>query len=91
MNNSDLSMLQAPEVVAETQRNFMRRVYGWMTLGMVVTATASFFMLANPVLQKQSWEQAGCFSPCFGELLVYLRGAINKLTRHRLSFITTPP
>jgi FtsH-binding integral membrane protein len=53
MNNSSLYTLQpTPEMIEETQRSFMVRVYGWMTLGLVITAGASFFTLRTPALLK---------------------------------------
>ncbi len=34
------------------QRNFMTKVYGWMTLGLSITAITSFFVSTSPVLLK---------------------------------------
>jgi uncharacterized protein len=75
--------MQSPEMVAEIQRNFIRRVYGWMTLGLVVTATASFFMLANPTLQQAilgtGWLWLVLLFAELG-LVIFLTAAIKKLT-----------
>ena len=42
--------LKIPVAIAELQRSFVVRVYGWMTLGLAVTAAASLFTLAQPNL-----------------------------------------
>jgi FtsH-binding integral membrane protein len=41
---------RSPEMVAAAQRSFMVRVYGWMTLGLLVTASAALFTLSQPAL-----------------------------------------
>jgi uncharacterized protein len=51
MNNSSLYTLPpTQEMIEETQRSFMVRVYAWMMLGLVITAGASFFTLLTPAL-----------------------------------------
>jgi FtsH-binding integral membrane protein len=47
MNISPYDAPRSPEAVAEAQRSVMVRVYGWMTLGLLITAAAAFFTLGN--------------------------------------------
>jgi FtsH-binding integral membrane protein len=47
MNLSPYDATRSPEAVAEAQRSVMMRVYGWMTLGLTVTAAAAFYTLSN--------------------------------------------
>ncbi len=42
--------LKSPAAIAELQRSFVLRVYGWMALGLAVTATASLYTIADPNL-----------------------------------------
>jgi FtsH-binding integral membrane protein len=83
MNDSSLYTYQNPELIAETQRNFIRKVFGWMFLGLLVTAAASFFMLANPALMQamlaSRWAWLILLIAEFG-LVIFLTAAIRKLT-----------
>ncbi len=83
MNNSSLSILQSPELVAETQRNFIRKVFGWMTLGLFITTVGSFVMLFNPALMNAMMARPWTFIVLlFAELglVVFLSAAINRLS-----------
>jgi len=83
MNDSSLSILQTPEMVAETQRNFIRRVYGWMTLGLLITAIASLIMLLNPALMNAMLANGWAWMILlFAELglVIFLTAAIKKLS-----------
>ena len=83
MNDSSLSMLQSPELVAETQRNFIRKVFGWMTLGLFITTVGSFMMLFNPALMNAMMARPWTFIILlFAELglVVFLSAAINRLS-----------
>lgn len=83
MNDSSLSMLQTPEMVAETQRNFIRKVFGWMTLGLFITTVGSFVMLFNPALMNAMMARPWTFIILlFAEigLVVFLSAAINRLS-----------
>lgn len=44
---SPFSGSRSPEAIAEAQRSVMVRVYGWMTLGLALTAAAAFLTLTN--------------------------------------------
>jgi uncharacterized protein len=50
MNISPFDTPRSPEAVAEAQRSVMVRVYGWMTLGLAVTALAAFYTLTHEAL-----------------------------------------
>ena len=83
MNDSSLSMLQSPELVAETQRNFIRKVFGWMTLGLFITTVGSFIMVFNPALMNAMMARPWTFIILlFAELglVVFLSAAINRLS-----------
>ena len=76
-------MGQNPEMVAETQRNFIRKVFGWMTLGLFITAVGSYIMLLNPALMqamlKTGWPWLILMFAEIG-LVIFLTAAINRLS-----------
>jgi len=83
MNDSSLSIYQNPELVAETQRNFIRKVFAWMTLGLFITTVGSFVMLFNPALMNAMMARPWTFIVLlFAELglVVFLSAAINRLS-----------
>ena len=48
--------LKNPVAIDELQRSFVLRVYGWMTLGLTVTAAASLYTLVQPNLLRALFE-----------------------------------
>ncbi len=50
MNNQSYQSFGNPEIAIARQNTFIARVYGWMTLGLVITALASFYTLSQPAL-----------------------------------------
>lgn len=50
------SNLKNPVAIDELQRSFVLRVYGWMTLGLTVTAAASLYTLVQPNLLRALFE-----------------------------------
>ena len=47
MNLAPFDTTRSPEAIAEAQRSVIMRVYGWMALGLTVTAAAAFYTLTN--------------------------------------------
>jgi uncharacterized protein len=47
MNTLSSDSTRSPEAVAEAQRSFVVRVFGWMTLGLVITAMAAWYTVTN--------------------------------------------
>jgi FtsH-binding integral membrane protein len=70
------------DVQEEIQRGFITRVYGWMTLGLVITAAAALLTFSNEMLftaiLTNRWLFIGLLG---GELLlvVVLSAAVNRL------------
>ena len=54
METATRDNLNSPAAIAELQRSFVLRVYGWMTLGLAVTATASLYTIADPNLAPRA-------------------------------------
>jgi uncharacterized protein len=50
VNISPFETPRSPEAVAEAQRSVMVRVYGWMTLGLAVTALTALYTITNQAL-----------------------------------------
>jgi FtsH-binding integral membrane protein len=68
---------------AETQRNFILRVYGWMTFGLFVTAAAALSTWVIPGLMRALvTNQVLFFGLIIGELLLVmvLSGAVNRFS-----------
>jgi len=77
-----LQTYQDPEAVAEMQRGFITRVYGWMTAGLMVTAGAALLTIFTglmTVLAANSWIFLGLM---VGELVlvIALTAAINRMS-----------
>jgi FtsH-binding integral membrane protein len=51
MNMLSSDTTRSPEAIAEAQRGFVTRVFGWMTLGLVITALAAWYTTTNQNLQ----------------------------------------
>jgi uncharacterized protein len=72
-----------PDVVVAQQRTFIARVYGWMTLGLVITALAALYTLTQEGLLRAVLTNPGLLMLLlFGEvgLVIVLSGAINRLS-----------
>jgi FtsH-binding integral membrane protein len=71
------------EMQAETQRNFILRVYGWMTFGLFITAAAALFTWAIPgVMKALVTNRILFFGLIIGELVMVmvLSAAINRFS-----------
>ena len=92
MNQSDLSTIYSPQMIEETQRSFITRVFGWMTLGLLLTAGASLFTVINPAIlnaiTSNFWLFFGLIIAEFG-LVVFLTAALKRMNSvvASLSFI----
>jgi FtsH-binding integral membrane protein len=86
MNNTQFPVtfnLQASERQEELQRSFILRVYGWMVLGLAITAAAAFLTLAVPeVLMAIVTNQWLFFGLIIGELVlvVVISAAVGRLS-----------
>ncbi len=69
MNSSPYDAPRSPEAVAEAQRSVMVRVYGWMTMGLAITALAAFLTLGNERLLTTILTNTWVF---FGLMLIEL-------------------
>lgn len=74
--------VQATEMQEETQRNFILRVYAWMTFGLIVTAAAAFLTLATGLIEIIATNRILFFGLIIGELLLVmvLSGAVNRFS-----------
>ena len=73
----------APEVSVTQQRTFIARVYGWMTLGLVITALAAFFTLTQQwLLEAIVFNSVLRWGLILGELglVVVIGAAINRIS-----------
>jgi FtsH-binding integral membrane protein len=61
--------LKSPAAIGELQRSFVLRVYGWMTLGLAITAAASLYTLAQPNLLRVLFDSPFLF---WGLLIIEL-------------------
>jgi uncharacterized protein len=52
MNSMSSEQTRAPGLVIEAQRAFMVRVYGWMTLGLAVTALGAYYTATHETLLR---------------------------------------
>jgi uncharacterized protein len=92
MNVSPFDTPRSPEAVAEAQRSVMLRVYGWMTLGLAVTALAAFYTLTHEALlnaiMTNTWVFIGLLVIELGMVMV-LSMRLQQLTVNgaRLGFI----
>jgi FtsH-binding integral membrane protein len=92
MNLSPYDATRSPEAVAEAQRSVMMRVYGWMTLGLTVTAAAAFYTLSNERLLNavlgNMWVFIGLMAIEIA-LVMVLSARLMKLTVNgaRLAFL----
>lgn len=78
------SIYNAPsgEMQEEIQRGFITRVYGWMTLGLAMTALSAFALLAIPGLLEALFSNSFLFfGILIGELalVVVLSAAVNRM------------
>jgi FtsH-binding integral membrane protein len=77
-----LQAYQDPEAIAEMQRGFITRVYGWMTAGLLVTAGAAMFTILNKSLLAAIVTNAWIFMGLFAAelvLVIALTAGINRL------------
>jgi len=83
MNQSDLSTILSPQMVEETQRSFITRVFAWMTLGLLITTGASLFTVLNPAIlaavTTNIWLFIGLIIAEFG-LVIFLTAALNRMS-----------
>ena len=92
MNLSPYDTTRSPEAVAESQRSVMLRVYGWMALGLTVTAAAAFYTLTNERLLNAILNSMWLFIGLLAieiALVMVLSARLMKLTVNgaRLAFI----
>ena len=83
MNSSPYQTPYMPvDEQAEVQRGFITRVYGWMTLGLLVTALAALFTIATPLLAVIVTNQFLFFGLIIGELLLVMviSGMVQRLS-----------
>jgi uncharacterized protein len=81
---------QTTQSRAEVVSTFMRGVYGWMCLGLLVTAGASFFTVTSPALMRAVFgNQILFFGLIIAELglVVGLSAAINRLSANTASLL----
>ena len=75
--------MQTTQARSEVVNAFMRGVYGWMSLGLLVTAAASVFVVSSPALTQVVFgNQLVFFGLIIAELalVVGLSAAINRLS-----------
>ena len=75
--------MQTTQARVEVVNAFMRGVYGWMCLGLLVTAAASLFVVSSPALMQAVFgNQILFFGLIIAELalVVGLSAAINRLS-----------
>ncbi len=73
----------AQDVLEDMQRGFILRVYGWMTLGLAVTAAAALFTLSIPiVLQTLLTNRLLFFGILISELVLVmaLTGLVKRMS-----------
>jgi hypothetical protein len=86
MNNPPLQSIyntQATEQQEEIQRGFITRVYGWMALGLIVTAAIAFLTISTPSLMTAIvTNRILFFGLLIGELLLVavISGAASRLS-----------
>jgi FtsH-binding integral membrane protein len=78
------SIYNAPSTEAqeELQRGFITRVYGWMTLGLIVTALAAFLTVTNEMFFTAILTNRLLFYGLLGGellLVIVLSAAVNRL------------
>ncbi len=56
METATRDNLKSPAAIAELQRSFVLRVYGWMALGLALTAAASLYTIADPALARAVFD-----------------------------------
>ena len=73
---------QSVEAQEAAQRSFILRVYGWMAVGLVVTALAALFTVATPLIDILVSNMILFFGLMIGELVlvVVLSRAINRFS-----------
>jgi uncharacterized protein len=73
---------QSVEAQEATQRSFILRVYGWMTIGLVVTALSALFTVASGLVEVLISNTIIFFGLIIGELVmvVVLSRAINRFS-----------
>ena len=80
--DSPFNLTSETKVVAVTS-DFIRQVYTWMGLGLLLTACSSFVTINSPALLQLIFGNKMVFyALIFGELglVIWLSGAINKLS-----------
>jgi FtsH-binding integral membrane protein len=86
MNNTPLQSIfntQATEQQEEIQRGFITRVYGWMALGLIVTAAIAFLTISTPSLMTAIvTNRILFFGLLIGELVLVavISGAASRLS-----------
>jgi uncharacterized protein len=91
MNISPIEAPRSPEAVAQAQRSVLVRVYGWMMLGLTITAVAAFYTLTNERLLKAVFSNTWVFIALLViemALVMVLSASLTKLTVNgaRLAF-----
>lgn len=72
--------------IDKTKTNFLSQVYGWMTLGLTITAGASYFILAQPKLMATLFNSSIIVMVLFG--LQILLAVSLSFYISRMSFFT---
>ena len=88
--NAPYGSLQTAQTRVEAVNAFLRGVYGWMCLGLFVTAAASLFTVSSPaIMQAVFGNQLLFFVLIIAELglVVGLSAAINRLSANTASLM----
>jgi len=68
--------------LAEVQKTFMTKVYGWMGFALLVTALVAAFTMTNETLMNLAYNRMVFFGAIIAEfgLVIYLSARIQKMT-----------
>ncbi len=69
------------KVVTDIQQAFLTKVYGWMTLGLLVTALTAIYFMASGLIEVVFTNRMVFYALIFGQfgLVIYLSARIAKL------------
>ncbi len=70
------------KVVTDIQQGFLTRVYGWMTLGLIITALTSLFIASSGLIEVIFRNRLYFYVILFGQLglVFYIASAIKRLS-----------
>ncbi|MCA1553863.1 MAG: Bax inhibitor-1/YccA family protein, partial [Chloroflexi bacterium] len=83
MNDNSYQTFGGPDIAVARQNTFIARVYGWMTLGLVITALAALYTLTQQgLMEAVLTNRLFFFGLLFGELalVLVLSAAITRLS-----------